>query len=229
MQLDPGLPYQHEWAARTLHFLGLDDQAARHRPEISPYFQLFVADDPGALKNRLFMDGAGAWDRNGIDSAVFSLARARDWSAIQRFFDARPSNFSDLCVVQPEFTMHVAQALLSAERIKEADRLLDCMQRRISRELRAKYRGPDEAPGGVELRQAAVLALRRDSRALEWLDKAMRRGWFGQYYSGSLSDWPQFERFNQHPRYAAIQQQMNARLAQERAETLRLLGAPAAS
>lgn len=222
LRLDPGLPYQHEWAARTLRFLGLDDRTAKYRPFISPYFQLFVADDRGALRNRLIKDGEASWDANGIEAALFSLARSRDWPTILRFYDARPANHRNLCVLQPEFSAHIAQALLSARRTKEAKHLLDCMQQRIMRELGASYRGPDEAPGGLELRQALVLALRNDKRALDWLDKAMRRGWLGQHYSSNLIDWPQFDGLRADPRYAAIQRRIDARIATERAEVLAL-------
>jgi TolB-like protein/tetratricopeptide (TPR) repeat protein len=228
LQLDPGLPYQHEWAGRALHFLGLDELGGGYRAHISPYFQLFVDDDRGALKDRLLNDGAKAWDSNGVESALFSLARARDWLSILRFYDARPAEFHNLCAVQPEFTVHVALALQNAQRGREAGRLLECMQNRVTAELGAKYRGPDEAPGWVELKQASLLALRKDGRAIDWLDKAMNRGWMGQYHSGKLSDWPQFDGIRDDPRYARLQKRMDAAVARERAETLRLLNRPTA-
>ena len=83
-----------------------------------------------------------------------------------------------------------------------------------------RYRAPDDAPGELEMLRASLLALRRDPRALEWLGKAVERGWLGQYYSSRLADWPQFDAYRSDPRYAAIQTRIDAAIARERAETL---------
>lgn len=83
-----------------------------------------------------------------------------------------------------------------------------------------RFRSPDEAPGEPELWQASLLGLRSDSRALDWLDKAVQRHWIGQYYSSQLADWPQFDAFRGDPRYATIQKRIDATIAQERAEVV---------
>ena len=83
-----------------------------------------------------------------------------------------------------------------------------------------RHRAPDDAPGELEMTQASLLALRNDARALDWLDKAVRRDWLGQYYSTKLADWPQFDRFRDHTRYAALQRTIDAKIATERAATL---------
>jgi TolB-like protein/tetratricopeptide (TPR) repeat protein len=220
LQLDPQLPYQHEWLARSLHLLGLNDQAAAYRPAISPYYQLFVSDDRGALHSRLVEDGSNAWARNGIEVAVFSLARERDWAALVRFYDVRPAEDRDICVTAPRFTPFLIMALRKQGHNGEAQRLLDCAQREITSELGQHYRSPDDMPGEVEIVQASLLALRNDRGSLDWLQRAVRRGWLGQYYSARLADWPQFDAFAADPRYAAIQKQIDASIARERAEVL---------
>lgn len=220
LQIDPGLPYQHEWLVQAYHLLGLRDDALRYRPQVSDYFQLFISDDRGALRDRVAQDRSRAWDANGINLAIFSLARDRDWSAIGRFYDLRPAQYRDLCVTAPRFTPAIIHALLSLGRHGDAQRLLSCTQRQISAQLAMRYRAPDDAPGELELMQASLLALRRDARALDWLDKAVHRGWLGQYYSAQLADWPQFDALRSDPRYAAIQKRIDAAIVRERAELL---------
>ena len=68
--------------------------------------------------------------------------------------------------------------------------------------------------------QASLLAIRNDARNFDWLDKAVRRGWLGQYYSASLADWPQFDGFKADPRFAALQKRIDATVARERAELI---------
>ena len=220
LQLDPGLPYQHEWLAQAYYLLGLGSDAQRYRPNVSAYFQLFISEDRGALGNRVAGDGASAWDTNGINVAIFSLARARDWPAIARFYSIRLPAYKDLCVTAPRFSPFLIQALQAQGVRDEAQRLLACMQRQVTSQIAQRYRAPDDAPGELEMMQASLLALRNDRRALDWLDKAEKRGWLGQYYSSQLTDWPQFDGFRADPRYAAIQKRIDATISRERTETL---------
>jgi TolB-like protein/tetratricopeptide (TPR) repeat protein len=220
LQLDPTLPYQHEWLARSLYLLRFNDLAAQQRPELSPYYQLFIADDRGALKQRVAADGARAWLTNGVESAVFSLARARDWPALVSFYDVRPPDFQDVCVTAPRFAPFLIMALEQSRRTSEAQRLIRCMQRDITSELQQKHRSPDDMPGEVELVQSSLLALANNHSALDWLAKAVDRGWFGQYYSANLTDWPQFDRFVSDPQFIAIQKGLDAKVAMERMKVL---------
>lgn len=224
LALDPRLPYQHEWIARALGLLGLADLAQDYVGQISPYFQLFVADDRGALKQAVVRDGAHAWIRNGVDAAVFSLARARDWPAIERFYDVRPEDYRNLCVTTPRFTPSIIIALRQRGRVREAQVLLNCLRAEIKNELAQTYRSCDDFPGELEVIQASLLALRDDPAALAWLEKAVKRGWLGQYYSSQLADWPHFDKLRGDPRYAAIQRRIDARIAKERSEVVRMLG-----
>ncbi len=225
LALDPEVPYQHEYLAIGLHLFGLDEQAGRYSPRVSRYFQLFVADDRGALKAQLVRDGAKAWSANGIDSAVFSLARGRDWPAIARFYDLRPAELRDLCSALPQFAPFIAMALRAQGRAGEGERILSCVQHSLSAQLKMRHRSPDASAGDLEIWQASLLALRGDARAFDWLAKAMDRGWIGQYYSSSLADWPQFDRLRGDPRYAAIQRRIDSRIEKERSEVLRAFAA----
>ena len=224
LALDSDLPYQHEWLAVGLHLLGLDDQAARYSPRVSRYFQLFVADDRGALKAQVVRDGAKAWSANGIDSALFSLARARDWPTIARFYDLRPAEQRDLCATPPRFAPFIAMALRAQGGAGESERLLSCIQGSLTAQLKMRHRSPDANAGELEMWQASLLALRGNAQAFDWLTKAMGRGWIGQYYSSSLADWPQFDRLRGDPRYAKTQRRIDSRVGKERAETLQVLG-----
>lgn len=220
LTLDPGLPYQHEWLVQSLHLIGLDDQAAAYVPRLSPYYRMFFADDRGALERRVASDGPRAWDSNGIPTAIFSLARSRDWSAIVRFYDVRPADHRDICLTAPPFSPFLIMALQHAGRAAEAQNLLQCIRRQVAKQLGQRFRANDDAPGELEMMQASVLAIRNDPKAIDWLDKAVKRGWLGQYYSSSLADWPQFDRFSADARYTAVQQRLRATIARERAEAL---------
>jgi len=220
LQIDPGLPYQHEWLAQALHLLGLDDQAAAYTADLSPYYRMFLADDRGALKRTVAEDRSRAWDNNGIPTAIFSLARSREWPAIARFYQVRPPDYRDICLTAPSFSPFVIMALQHAEQPGEARRLIQCIQRQVTKQLGQRFRGNDDMPGELELTQASLLAIAGDRRALDWLDKAVQRGWLGQYYSSQLADWPQFDALRSDPRYAAIQKRIDSVVARERAETL---------
>lgn len=223
LQLDPGLPYQHEWLLQSLHLLGLNDQAAAYRPLVSSYYQLFLDSNHPGLKRRLAIDGAAAWDMNGMATAVFSLALARDWPAITQFYDRRPAAYRDLCVTAPPFASYLILALRHQRRTDEAGRLLECAQKQVSRQIAMRHRNPDDAPGELEMMQASLMAIRGDRSALDWLAKAVDRGWLGQYYSARLDDWPQFDGLRGDPRYAAVKRRIAGHIAKERAETLRNL------
>ena len=223
LSLDPQLPYQAEWLAMEFNFLGFDDQEARYRPSLSPYLQLFLADNRGELRTRALRDGAKAWSANKFEYAIFSLARARDWAAIVQAYDLRPKDLRDLCVRPPNFAPLLAMALERRGRSAESAQILNCVQRNLNRQFAMRFRSPDDAPGEPELWQASLLSLRGGSRALDWLGKAVARGWLGQYYSGNLSDWPQFDSLRGSPKYLEIQRRMDARIAKERAEVLAAL------
>ena len=65
----------------------------------------------------------------------------------------------------------------------------------------------------------AAKGLHADS--LNWLDKAITRGWLGRPYSSRLSDYPQFDASQGNPKFAMLQRRLDATIERERAETLR--------
>jgi len=220
LQLEPGLPYQRDWLLMYLHLLGLDDLPAPFRDGTPDYVRSFVEDDRDALKRNIVEQGISAWQTSGVEFALFSLGRSRDWSAIATLYDKRPSESDEQCARYPGLSPLIAMALAKGNRRRDAAQFANCAQRQISALLKMRYRSPDEAPGELEASQAGLLALRDDPLALDWLDKAVSRGWVGQYFSSQLADWPQFESFRGDPRYAAIQRRIDSTIARERQEVL---------
>lgn len=220
IRIDPSLPYQHEWVAQYLHLLGLNDRLGPYTVRIPPFIRDFVNDDRGALRSRLMQQGAAAWDESGAQFAVFSLARSRDWETLVALYDRRPTDHRNVCERRLWATAWFIDALRQTGRAKEASSLLQCAQRQVNALLAMRHRAPEDAPGELEMLQASIMALRGDTRAFEWLEKAVHRGWLGQYYSSRLADWPQFDAYRADPRYAAIQKRIDAVIARERAETL---------
>ena len=218
--LDPQLPYQHEWLALSFKFLGFDEQSARYASDLTRFQQLFLADDRGTLKSEVLKAGAKAWTANGLDLAIFSLARARDWPAIARFYDSRPADRRDLCVMRPWFTPFIEIALANQGRRAQAAAIHACYQKSLSAQLAMRYRSADHYAGELEMWQASMFAIRGDARAFDWLDKAIAKGWVGQYASASLADWPQFDALQHDSRLAVIQRRIDARIGKERAEVL---------
>lgn len=220
LQIDPGLPYQQEWLVEGLHLVGLKDEAMQYRSRVSLYFQLFIADDEPALKARVTSDGSAAWDTNGIELAIFALAKARDWPAIARFYDVRPDSYRDVCLTSRPFLPMLILGLEHQGRAAEARHLIECTQAQVTSQLKQRFRNPDDAPGELEARQASLLAIAGDMRAFDWLYQALHRGWLGQYYSADLNDWPQFDALHADPRYALLRQRILANIARQRAQVI---------
>ena len=220
LQLDPGLPYQRDWLIQYLHFLGLDEWHRPYRTGSTDYIRTFGNEDRGALKTLIARDGSTSWYANGFPFALFSLGRSREWASIAALYDKRPPDLIEICALRPTLAPLIGMALLRQGRDADAGKLLDCTQKQISRLLAMRYRSPDDMPGELEASQAALLAVRSDRRALDWLDKAVQRGWLGQYYSASLADWPQFDVLQGDPRYAVIQERIDATVTRERAKVI---------
>jgi TolB-like protein/tetratricopeptide (TPR) repeat protein len=220
LQLNPGVPYQDEWLVDALHLLGLGAQVAEYRPKVSLYYRLFSSDDKAGVARQIAADGPLAWNTNGLDAAIFSLARDRDWAGIARFYDVRPAADRDVCIKAPGFSSFLILALQHEGRSAEARKLLECTQEQVTRQLKQQYRNPDDAPGELEEMQASLLAIRGDRTSLDWLAKAVDRHWLGQYFSADLNDWPQFDSLHGDPRYTALRQRILATIARQRAEVL---------
>lgn len=222
LKLDPNLPYQHGWIVQTNHLLGLDELSGPHLAGAPLPLRHFVANDHAALKERIFRDVGAAWNESGTDLAIFSLARARDWATIARFYARRPEAYRDYCAASPQLSPLIVMALAQQGNRREASDLLACKLRQVDRLLNLRFRSPDLAPGELDMTKASLLAVRGDPKALQWLEKAVARGWIGQYYSSRLADWPQFDAYRADPNYAALQKRIDAVIARERAKTLAL-------
>lgn len=220
LSLDPNLPYQYGWIVQMNHLLGLDQLSAPYLGKAPLELQYFVVNDHAALKGRIFRDVGAAWNESGTDLAIFSLARARDWATIARFYAGRPNDHRDFCSDPPQLAPMIVLGLAGLGHRDEAARLLACKLRQVDRLLNERVRSPDLPPGELEMEKASLLAIRGDKRGLDWLEKAVARGWIGQYYSSQLADWPQFDAYRSDPRYAALQKRIDAVVARERRKVL---------
>ena len=219
--LDKDMPaYVPENLANELALLGLRDRASAAWPHPGGYGSLLVAGRFDELARKAVIDGPRAWSDPAPDIALFALGRARDWDDLARLYRARTPRFADYCNEDPHSVPLLILALRATGDMAEAERLRRCATSRLDREAGMKWASPNAEPGRLEFRRAALLGAVGDKRGLEWLDKAVQRGWMGQYYSADLGDWPQFDAFRSDPRYAAIQNRINATIARERAEVL---------
>lgn len=172
------------------------------------------------MKRLIADQGSAAWQTTNMEFGLFSLGRSRDWAAIASLYERRPPRSDEICARNPALSPLVGMALIKQGRKKDADKFLSCVRVKVTALLKMRFRSPDEAPGELEASQAGLLALRNDGRALDWLGKAVERGWLGQYFSSQLADWPQFDNFKSDPRYAALQQRIDATVSRERRAVL---------
>lgn len=220
-RLDKDMPaYVPENLANELALLGLRDRASAAWPHRGDYGSLLIAGRFDELAQKAMIDGPKVWSDRSPDLALFALGRARDWSALAQLYRERTPRFSDYCNEDPHSVPLLILALRATGDMDEAERLRRCATSRLDREAGMKWASPNAEPGRLEFRRSALLGAAGDKRALDWLDKAVQRGWLGQYYSADLADWPQFDAFRTDPRYAAIQKRIDAVIARERAEAL---------
>ena len=221
---DPNLPYVADWLVREYHLLGLREEAlAMGQGRLGGrYRKLWLSGDREGLRRLVRIDPAAAVESG---EALFTLGTLRDWPAIARLYSLRPATAGDLCNYHNLLVPQTIIALRETGKIAEGQRLIKCARARVERELAMKMRSPEDDPGQLEMRKASLLALTGDRSAIEWLDRAITRGWLGQYYSSRLADWPQFDELHGDPRLAKMQRKIDASIARERAETLRDLGA----
>lgn len=221
---DPNLPYVADWLVREYHLLGLREEAlAMGQGRLGgQYRRLWLSGDREGLRT-LVRNAPAAAVESG--EALFTLGALRDWPIIARLHSLRPPTVGDLCYYHNLLVPQTIMALRETGNIAEGQRLTKCARARVERELAMTMRSPEDDPGGLEMRKASLLALTGDRSAIGWLDRAITRGWLGQYYSGRLSDWPQFDALRGDPQLAKLQRRIDAKVAREKAETLRDLGA----
>ena len=220
---DPNLPYVADWLVREYHLLGLRKEAlALGKGRLGGrYRNLWLSGDREGLRRLVGAEPAAAVESN---EALFTLGALRDWPTIARLHALRPPTAGDLCEYHSILIPQTIIALRETGKIAESERLTQCARARVERELAMTMRSPEDDPGRSEVRKASLLALTGDRSAIEWLGRAVERGWIGQYYSGKLADWPQFDALRGDPQLAKLQRRIDATIARERAETLRDLG-----
>jgi TolB-like protein len=217
---DPSVPYVQIDAAKTLALLGLHDQAVREWPSPADFGRLFVSGDRSQMLRWLEQNRAKVWNEREYESALFTLGTSRDWNSLALLYRTRPARMADFCNAETHSVPLMVLALRASGNAPEAQRLLGCATKRLDFEMRQKFSSPNAEPGRLEFRRASLLGVQEDRRGIEWLEKAVQRGWLGQDYSARLADWPQFDGFRSDPRYAALQKRIDATIARERAETL---------
>ncbi len=223
LKADPSLPYVASWIARHYALLGMPNEAlaVTHAREIYRFRRLWTAGDREGT--RLLARSAPAEVMTAPDSeaAVFALGAMRDWPALAAALNIHPGTLDRLCPSSSRMVPQAIIALRQAGQVAASRKLLDCMRSHVDRELSQAMRSTEDDPGQLEMRRASVLALTGDRSAIDWLDKAVRRGWLGQYLSSRLSDWSQFDGLRGDPQMAVLQRRIDATIARERAEARR--------
>lgn len=221
LMADPEARDAGEFMADTLWFVGLHPTAA-NLGRMSDFMRDLLSGDEEALERRVASDPRAVWGNSDQTIIVRTLAKRRDWQDILAVYDARPGQ-QNICASPPYFAPSVILALRQVGRAEEASRNLSCFQQSISSQLQMTYRSADDFAGELEEMQAAALALRGDGRAIDWLNRAVDRGWVGFFFSPNLHDWREFDALWADPRMNAVQQRINGIIARERAETIKEL------
>jgi TolB-like protein len=186
---------------------------------LQPFHAPYYAGDMQQLRSNIDRAGPQVWKTKNAGFVFVHLARLRDWSALANLFDRRGFPFAEYCSWWPNSSAPFVMALRARGRAADAEKVLGCFRARLAVESRMRARLPEEFPGDLESRRASFSALQGDGgAALQWLGKAVDRGWLGQPYSGRLTDYPQFDALRADPRFAQLQRRIDVRIARERAE-----------
>lgn len=224
---DPNVPFAGDWMASEYQLLHLPELAVRSEPNMSQVRRQFIRGQRAALRS-IGSEPDALWMMPDFPFILFVLGAGRDWPALAAAYDRRPDRAADPCGGRELLPLFIL-ALKETGRGAEGERLRACMERSVRHELKMSYRGPDNHPGALEMRMASARALGGHGDALDWLERAVRRGWRGQYFSTRLADLPQFDAIEGDPRLVTLQREIDGWAARERTETLRRLGASAAT
>ena len=100
-------------------------------------------------------------------------------------------------------------ALERQSRGAEGARILGCLQHNLEATVGDALPLARRSAGRTRDVAGEPACAARRPPGVRWLDKAVARGWLGQYYSANLADWPQFDRLRGDPRYAAMQRRID--------------------
>ena len=221
---DPTLPDVRLRMAIDYHFVGLDERApgglsGQYTRLMVPFFSA----DYGTLRQRIVAAGPRLWDAPDGDFAFFHLAAIRDWDRLASIYDGRRPPLSESCEKQNGQVFAVALALREKGRDSEAKAVLRCPRDRASVESRVRERAQNHLAGDLEYDRASFSAFdRKPGEALLFLEQAVAAGWLGRPYSSRLTDYPLFDSLRADSRFQALQQRIDRKIAQERAEVLAL-------
>jgi TolB-like protein len=220
---DANVPGSRVFIARALRFFGFQPWPDLLGRIPSPFLHDLIEHREEQMRTRIAADPRALWNSFGETEVVRSLGQANDWRDIVAIYDAAPPELRDLCVTPTYFVPTIVWALRKSGRANEGKRIVDCFQSSIARQLKMMFRSTGDLSGELEEQQAGILALSADRRAIDWLNRAVDRGWVGQFFSPNLHEWREFDALWADPRMNAVQQRINAIYVRERAETSRVI------
>ena len=219
---DPTLPDLRLQMAINNQIIRLTKQAPTGLPvAYTQFMDPFYSRDFTALRRKMMTAGPRLWDAPDGHYAFFHLAASRDWKQLTALYNSRQIPIGEMCEKQPAQIVAVAMALREKGRARESTEILRCIRQRVSVEAQMKSRNPFRVAGSLEFDQATLSGFDGNrAEALRFLSRAIDQGWLGRPYSSQISDYPQFDLLQGDRRVVTLQQRINQKLAQERAEVL---------
>ncbi len=207
------------------HDLGLFGRAGSLVQD-QPRLRLFVTGRYKELAQKVRAEGL--WGQPSTSVSLEAVAFTRDWAAIETLFDERASTGRKLCSDEdgPTDFIHIATALKSRGRGREAAGLLACARRKIAVQDGGPVYSAYYPPMSLAGLKAQVLAVEGNGpAAFREMNRAYRLGFYAPHLSG-LSFMPAFDPFRSTPEYAALDAALKRRTAAERAQVLKQQGRP---
>jgi tetratricopeptide (TPR) repeat protein len=213
LKLNPTLPYVPRYLERAYMLLGLPlEQGAEPKGQQLAYRFYHKGVDTVAGEPLT----AALWDSASVDFLVYAAGARRDWPRLAALYALDRNAARKLCFESQFMAGNFILALRQTGHGEEAQKLLDCVLRQAAN---IQYGGP-RLTGAIA--QAEIQAIAGDKQAaFRLLDNAMRFGWTGK--TARLTDMPALDTLATHPRYAALQRQLDEWIARERRETVALL------
>jgi tetratricopeptide (TPR) repeat protein len=221
LKLDPALPNIRGEMMALYYIVGLGEKSPGVASTAYGMAAPALRGDTGALNAVTRSNGANVWNLPDNGFGFFRLAANRDWAALNRLYDQRPTSPEQLCWRNLGAAQAIVPALRAAGRQSDEQKLKACLRNRLAIEAKQKSRSWYSHVGDFEFDQATLAALDgNETQALSWLKQAVGRGWLGIPYSPLLTDRPQFDGLRSDPQLAALQRRIDQRIGQERAEVL---------